>query len=78
MVVVVRGIKNGIVSVCNQRAGSGGAIKNVCFGLRLRDRGRRSCRLGFASAVSVGFLLVAGLLVSGSLVGGLLLGSFLI
>ena len=32
-----RGIKNGIVPVCDQRAGGGGAIKNVCFWLRLRD-----------------------------------------
>ena len=37
-----RGIKNGIVPVCNQRAGRGGAIKNVSLGLRLRNRSWRS------------------------------------
>ena len=34
-----RGIKNGIVPVCYQRAGSGGAIKNVSLGLRLGESG---------------------------------------
>ncbi len=49
-----RGIKNGIVPVCYQRAGRGGAIKNVSLGLRLGDRGWRSGgqrRAGFADAL---------------------------
>ena len=72
-----RGIKNRIVAVCNQRAGSGGAIKNVGLGLRLRNgscRGGGLSRAGFvdAFALFVGRFLICRSLVRSFLLSGLL------